>query len=70
MTPAEERLRNIVARKLEEIRPYFTNTNAVRLTIVIRTPWLADGGILISDEEDLNDAVKEMTRLMAKTEAP
>ena len=52
-----------VANRLGEIADLFTQQP--KITIVIRTPWLEDGGILISDD-DFDAAIAEIQRLRVR----
>jgi len=60
-----EKLRFRIADKLVEVSDMFEFPNKTRITIVIRTPWLPDGGVLISDD-DFDEAIAEIQRLRQK----
>lgn len=60
MTDKLETLRADVADHLEEICKLFTQRP--KITIVIRTPWLKDGGVVLTDD-DFDAAVGEINRL-------
>jgi hypothetical protein len=49
-----------IAEHLESIAAMFTQRP--KITIVIRTPWLPDGGVLLSDD-DFDQAIAEVNRL-------
>jgi hypothetical protein len=49
-----------ISKHLEKISKLFTQRP--KITIVIRTPWLKDGGILLTDDE-FDDAIAEIQRL-------
>ena len=51
-----------IAGDLERIRRRFLRPQDVRLTVIVRTPWLEDGGVLVSDD-DYSRAAAEMSRL-------
>ena len=57
-----EKLRQRIANKLVEVSDMFERPKETRITIVIRTPWLPDGGVLISDD-DFDSAIAEIQRL-------
>jgi hypothetical protein len=63
-------LRAQIADHLAAVADLFDHAHRkqTRITIVIRTPWLEDGGVLVSDEEDLDAAVAEIQRLKPKEE--
>jgi hypothetical protein len=48
---------------LEEIDAMFTQSP--KITIVIRTPWLENGGVLLSND-DYDQAIAEIQRLHAR----
>jgi hypothetical protein len=56
-------LHNDISTHLSEIAALFTQPP--KITIVIRTPWLPDGGVLLTDD-DLDEAIAEILRLKAK----
>lgn len=56
-------LRSDIADHLVEIADMFEKQP--KITIIIRTPWLEDGGVLISDD-DYDLAVAEIQRLRGK----
>jgi len=58
-----EKLHAEVAQHLGEISDLFTQPP--KMTIVIRTPWLVDGGLLIGDD-DFDEAIAEIQRLRLK----
>jgi hypothetical protein len=62
-----EKLRQRIATKLVEISDMFERPNETRITIVIRTPWLADGGVLLSDD-NFDEAIVEIQRLRIRDE--
>jgi hypothetical protein len=64
MNPLEQ-LRLRIADKLADISEMFERPTETRITIVIRTPWLPDGGVLISDD-DFTLALAEIERLRIK----
>ena len=66
MSNVLEKLRFRIADKLVEVSEMFERPNETRITIVIRTPWLPDGGVLISDEANYDDAIAEIQRLRSK----
>ena len=53
-------LRSQVADHLEEICKLFTKRP--KITIVIRTPWIDDGGVVLTDY-DFDAAIAEINRL-------
>lgn len=57
-----------ISARLEEISKLFKHRP--KITIVIRTPWLSeegkDGGVLLTDEDDLDAAIAEINRLRNK----
>ena len=57
-----EKLRCRIADKLVDISAMFERPYETKITIVIRTPWLPDGGVLISDD-DFDAALAEIKRL-------
>lgn len=57
------RLRSRIADHLQAIDGLFTTPT--KITIVIRTPELADGGVLVSDD-DYDLAIGEIQRLREK----
>ena len=59
--PKLQRLHADISRKLNEINSLFTEDP--KITIIIRTPWLADGGVLMSND-NFDEAVKELQRLL------
>lgn len=65
MSDVLKKLRFRIADKLVEVSEMFERPNETRITIVIRTPWLADGGVLISDD-DFDAVIAEINRLRAK----
>lgn len=58
-----------VKRKCDEIARLFDRRHRgeVRVTVVIRTPWLEDGGVLVSND-DFDAAVAEIQRLRVRPE--
>jgi hypothetical protein len=48
-------------RKIQEMWP----NEEPKVTLLVRTPWLPDGGILITNDE-LDDAAAELRRLQTK----
>jgi hypothetical protein len=54
-----------IADHLSQIAGLFTQEP--KITIIIRTPWLEDGGVLIGDD-DIDLAIAEIQRLRAKEE--
>lgn len=65
MSDKLQRVHADVANHLADIADLFTHRP--KITIVIRTPWLDDGGILIGDD-DLDEAIAEIQRLRGKQE--
>jgi len=63
MSDVLQELQHDISEKLLEIEDMFKRP--VKITIVIRTPWLADGGVLISND-DFDTALAEIQRLRAK----
>ena len=63
MSDKLQRLHNDISTHLSEISALFTEQP--KITIVIRTPWLPDGGVLLSDD-DLDEAIAEIRRLQVK----
>jgi hypothetical protein len=57
-----QRVHDEVSQHLEEISRLFTQRP--KITIVIRTPWLEGGGVLLSDD-DFDQAIAEIQRLRA-----
>jgi hypothetical protein len=53
-------LQRQVAEHLEDIASLFTQRP--KITIVIRTPWIADGGVILTDD-DFDAAIAEINRL-------
>jgi len=51
-----------ISDHLEAISKLFTQRP--KITIVIRTPWLEDGGVLLSDD-NFDEAIAEIQRLRA-----
>ena len=63
-----DRLRGLhfaLSEHLNEIAGLFKNDIDVKLTLVIRTPELGDGGVLISNDE-YDAAIAEINRLRVK----
>lgn len=56
-----------ISQKLNEIDSMFSESP--KITIVIRTPWLEDGGVLLSND-DFDAAVKEIDRLRYRAPVP
>lgn len=56
------RLHEQVSGKLEEIAALFTRPSETKITIIIRTPWLSDGGVVITNDSD-EEAIAEFRRL-------
>ena len=59
-TPTLCELHTDISQKLDEIRALFTVP--VKITVLVRTPDLDDGGAIVSDD-DLDSAVAEIARL-------
>jgi hypothetical protein len=53
-----------ISAHLEAISELFTQRP--KITIIIRTPWLKDGGVLLSDD-NMDDAIAEIRRLEKRT---
>ena len=62
MADVLKRLHEDVSIKLSEIAGLFTKPEDVKITIIIRTPWLQDGGIVLSNDTD-EEAIAEFNRL-------
>lgn len=75
MTKELVRLHADISYHLDRIADLFDRKyrDEVKLTLVIRTPWLEDGGVLMGDDE-IDAAVQEIERLKAReplnTKAP
>lgn len=54
-----------ISAKLDDIRAMFERPDDVRLTVVVRTPWIEDGGVLVTDDDE-KLAVAEIERLSHK----
>lgn len=54
-----------ISSKLDDIRAMFDRPDEARLTLVVRMPWLDDGGVLIGDDES-DKAIEEIRRLETK----
>lgn len=52
-----------ISEKLSEINSLFTKD--VKMTLIIRTPWLEDGGVLMGND-DFEEAISELNRLRKK----
>lgn len=62
MADVLKRLHEDVSVKLSEIAGLFMKPEEVKITIIIRTPWLADGGVVLSNDTD-EEAMAEFNRL-------
>jgi hypothetical protein len=63
-----DKLQNLhadISEHLEQIARLFKHDQEVKITIVIRTPKLEDGGVLLSDD-DFDLAIAEIQRLRAR----
>ncbi len=47
---------------MKDIEDMFERPKETRITIVIRTPWLVNGGVLISND-DFDQTIAEIARL-------
>lgn len=65
---AEQRaaLTDAIGRTVDGVRHHFTQPADVRLTLIARTPWLADGGVVVSDDSYAL-AAEELARLAPET---
>ena len=63
MSDKLERLHANISDKLNEIGGLFTEPP--KITIVIRTPWLDDGGVVLTND-DFDAAIAEIQRLRTK----
>ena len=52
-----------ISEKLNEINRLFTQDT--KMTLIIRTPWLEDGGVLMGND-DFEEAIVELNRLRAR----
>jgi len=55
-----------ISRLLDDVCRVFTRHEDVRVTLVVRTPWLEDGGVLMGNDE-IDEAIKEIERLRSHT---
>ena len=62
-----QNLRLEIADRLEEICKLFTQRPTI--TIIIRTPWLKDGGVVLTDD-DFDAAIAELNRLRERPILP
>ena len=62
MSDKLENLHQTVATHLSEIAALFQKPDEVKMTLIIRTPWLPDGGVVLSDD-DYDLAIAELRRL-------
>ena len=65
---AKQELRELhwrICAKLDDIRAMFNRPDDARLTLVVRMPWLDDGGVLVGDDT-AEEAIVEIRRLAAK----
>lgn len=67
MSAKLQRLHQDISEKLREIDAMFKQSP--KITIVIRTPWLEDGGVLLSNDE-LEQAIAEIRRLADRQPVP
>lgn len=64
------RLKEEIARRCVQIERLFdrAHRDEVRVTVVVRTPWLGlDGGVLVTND-DIDAAVAEIERLRVRPE--
>lgn len=54
--------------RAREIATFFARPDEARITIIVRTPWVPDGGVLVSND-DLEQAADELSRLAARPPA-
>jgi hypothetical protein len=54
-----------ISQHLNEIAALFKDEVGLKITLIVRTPELADGGVLISND-DPDAAIAEIIRLRAK----
>jgi hypothetical protein len=64
------RLHADISKRLNQIAGLFDPKESPKLTIVIRTPWLEDGGVMMGND-DFDQAIAEINRLrMTGKETP
>lgn len=59
------RLHADISKRLNQIAELFDEDHTPMITIVIRTPWLEDGGVLMGND-DFDAAIAEITRLRVR----
>jgi hypothetical protein len=64
-TVNEKALYAAASRHMDAVRALFSRPDDVRITLLVRTPWLVDGGVLLSDD-DIETAIAELRRLNDK----
>lgn len=62
-----QRLHADISESLNEIAALFDKHQLPKITLVIRTPWLNDGGVLMGND-DFDEAISEINRLRVKPE--
>lgn len=68
MRDALRRLHFDISQQLDEIKALFTNPDACKVTLVIRTTDLENGGVVITDD-DYDAAIAEINRLRDASDA-
>jgi hypothetical protein len=65
MTDKLHQLHYDISHKLNEIASLFKDGVALKITLLLRTPELPDGGVLMTSD-DLDAAISEINRLRVK----
>ena len=60
-----ENLRGQIADHCVAISELFDRPGEVFVTVIVRTPWLKDGGVLVTNDDD-KSALEEFQRLAKK----